>query len=122
MMANRVLVYQPSAIIREVCTQVLLDAGFQVDTVGDTTAALSAVASTDYSFIVLGTADNGATAAALREAQAESERYSPLISLSGDDGVCDGFVKMPMNAASLRQSLDNWFHYARGRALVSPAA
>lgn len=122
MMANRVLVYQPSAVVRELCTQVLLDAGFQVDTVGDTTAALSAVASADYSFIVLGVSDNGATANALREVQSACGKYSPLISLSGDDGVCDGFVKMPVSVETLRQNLDRWFHYARGRALASSAA
>jgi DNA-binding response OmpR family regulator len=100
----------------------LLDAGFQVDTVGDTTAALDAVASTDYSFILLGVGDDGKTANALREMQIVSGRYSPLVSLTGDDNVSDGFVQMPLSAASLRQSLDRWFHYARGRALVSPAA
>lgn len=120
-MLKCVLVIEDSAVMRELCVDVLLQAGFAVDTVHDTTAAMPAVANTDYCFIMLGSATPVAVSL-IRAVQEACGKYSPLIAVSGSAAQCDDRIQMPVSSESLRSTLDRWFHYSRGRARVSDAA
>ncbi len=131
-MRNSVLIFEESAVIRQLCVDVLEASGFTVDTVDDTVSAVSAVILIDYSFIIVGDSNIGeplAMPASIRAAEQACGKYTPMIALGerSDRKSCfaagmDDYVQMPLSINALRKTVDRWFHYSLGRMHISGVA
>lgn len=131
-MPNSVLIFEPSAVIRELCIDVLEASGFSVDTANDTVGAVTATMTTDYSFIIIGDSNSRDALTmplSIREAEQLSGKYTPIIGVfeQRDRSAClsvgmDDCVQMPLSMNLLKQAIDRWSHYSRGRAAIPNVA
>lgn len=131
-MQNSVLIFESSPVLRELCVDVLVASGFSVDTVSDTTSAVSATMSSSYSFIIIGDTDSCSALSlpvSIRAAELACDRYTPIIGLcsQSDRSSCfsagmDDYVQMPLSINAFKEIIDRWFHYSVGRWAISDVA
>jgi DNA-binding response OmpR family regulator len=124
-MPNSVLVFEESAVIRELCVDVLVASGFVVDTVDDTTSAINAIMVSDYSFVIIGAttaAESVDMPVCIRAAEQACGKYTPIIGMCCASTDMDDYVQTPMSMKTLKETVERWFHYSVGRKPVSGAA
>jgi DNA-binding response OmpR family regulator len=124
-MPNSVLVFEESAVIRELCIDVLLASGFTVDTVDDTATAINAIVQSDYSFVIIGssaTAEAVDVPVSIRAAEEACGKYTPIIGMCCESSDMDDYVQTPMSMKTLKETVERWFHYSVGRTPISGAA
>jgi DNA-binding response OmpR family regulator len=124
-MPNSVLVFEESAVIRELCVDVLVASGFIVDTTDDTATAINAIVHSDYSFVIIGSAGNAEAVnmpVCIRAAEEACGKYTPIIGMCCASTDMDDYVQMPMSMKTLKETVERWFHYSVGRTPMSGAA